>query len=1027
MIENIIQFSLRQKILIVSLSFILVGIGVWSARNLSIDAVPDVTNVQVQINTEVQALAPTEIEKLVTYPIEVAMSGLPDVEEVRSLSRYGLSQVTVVFKDHVNIYFARQLVLERLQQAKEEIPEGAGTPILGPIATGLGEIFLYTVEGENIDPTELRTIHDWIIKPQLRTVPGVTEVNPIGGYEKEYQVLADPKKLSSYGITLEQVFEALAQNNANAGGGYIEKREEQYLVRGIGLIQSLDDIRSIVITTEENVPIFIRDVAQVQFGAKVRTGSATRDGKETVLGTAIMLKGENSRVVSTRVRHKLEEIKKTLPPGAKIETVYDRTHLVNKTIHTVQKNLFEGGIFVMAVLLLLLGNIRAGLIVASAIPLSMLFAMTGMVATQTSGNLMSLGAIDFGLIVDGAVVMVENIVRRLSERKKTQKEELSSQAFLEEIAAAAQEVSRPVVFAVSIITIVYLPILTLEGIEGKMFRPMATTVVFALIGSLILTLTLIPVLCSFFLKGHVEEKESRAVTFLQSKYQPSLSWAMNHKKPVIISALGVVLISFMIFPFLGSEFIPRLDEEAISIQSVKPTGMSLTESTKMAAQLEKVIRSFPEVSTTFSRTGTAEVATDPMGPNVTDTYIMLKGKVKNKEELVERMEKAVAVIPGMNFGFSQPIELRVNELIAGVRSDVAIKIFGEDLNILKEKADEIVKVVSKIPGAKDVKAEQTEGTPVLQIEIDRAKIARYGMNASQVLGLIEMAVAGKSAGQVFEGVKRFDLTLRYPQEYRNHAEAISNLLVTSPQGHKIPLAQLTKRIVLEEGPAQISHEQASRRVVIEINVRGRDIGSFVAEAQKAIDEQIKLPAGYAMDWGGQFENLQSARQRLLIVVPISLLLIFMLLFFTFNSLQQAALVFTGIPFAVTGGVLALLIRGMPFSISAGVGFIALFGVAMLNGVVMVSFINQLRKEGMSVVEATMKGAESRLRPVLMTALVASLGFLPMALSHGTGAEVQRPLAMVVIGGLISSTVLTLILLPILYSLFEKDSAAEKAF
>ncbi len=1017
MVEKIIEFSLKQKALVVSLSLILIGLGFWSAQNLSIDAVPDVTNVQVQINTEVQALAPTEIEKLVTYPIEVAMSGLPDVDEVRSLSRYGLSQVTVVFKDHVNIYFARQLVLERLQQAKEEIPEGIGSPILGPIATGLGEIFLYTVEG-NVDATELRTIHDWIIKPQLRTVPGVTEVNPIGGYEKEYQVLVDPKRLSSYEITLDEVFKALEHNNANVGGGYIEKREEQFLVRGVGLIQSLEDVQNIIIKTQAHGPIYIKDVAEVKFGSKIRTGSATHEGKETVLGTAIMLKGENSRVVSTRVREKMEEIKKTIPEGTKIQTVYDRTDLVNKTIRTVRNNLFEGGIFVIAVLLILLGNLRAGLIVASAIPLSMLFAMTGMVATKTSGNLMSLGAIDFGLIVDGAVVMVENIVRRLSERKK--KGELSSDAYWEEITKAAKEVSRPVLFAVSIITIVYLPILTLEGIEGKMFRPMAITVVFALVGSLIFTLTLIPVLCAFFLRKHVEEKESRAVIFLQNKYKPSLSWAMNHKKPVIISATVMVLISLIVFPFLGSEFIPRLDEEALSIQTVKPTGMSLTESTKMAAELEKVILSFPEVATTFSRTGTAEVATDPMGPNVTDTYIMLNGKVKHKEKLVEKMEKAVSVIPGMNFGFSQPIELRVNELIAGVRSDVAIKIFGEDLNVLKANADEIVRVVSKIKGARDVKAEQTEGMPVLQVEIDRAKIARYGLNASDVLGLIEMAVAGKATGQVFEGVKRFDLSLRYSEDYRNDVESIKNLLVTNPQGNKIPLAQLTKKIAIEEGPSQISHEQASRRMVVEINVRGRDIGSFVSEAQKAIEAQVKLPAGYSLDWGGQFENMQSARQRLLIVVPISLLLIFMLLFFTFNSLRQAALVFTGIPFSITGGVLALVLRGMPFSISAGVGFIALFGVAMLNGVVMVSFINQLRREGMSILEATMKGAESRLRPVLMTALVASLGFLPMALSHGTGAEVQRPLATVVIGGLISSTVLTLILLPIFYVLFEKE-------
>lgn len=1020
MIEKIIQFSLNQRFLIISLSFLLVAVGLWSAKNLSIDAVPDVTNVQVQINTEVDALGPVEIENLVTYPIEVAMTGLPDVEEVRSLSRYGLSQVTVVFKDHVNIYFARQLVLERLQQAKEKLPQGIGTPTLGPIATGLGEIFLYTVKGENLDLTELRTINDWIIKPQLRTVPDVTEVNSIGGYEKEYQVWVDPTKLSSYGITLEQIQSALERNNANAGGGYIEKREEQYLVRGVGMIQSLDDIGNIVITTQENVPIFLRDVAQVKIGAQTRTGSATSKGQETVLGTAIMLKGANSRVVSERVSERIEKIKKIVPEGVKIETVYDRTHLVEKTIQTVRINLFEGGILVLAVLLFLLGNVRAGLIVISAIPLSMLFAISGMVATKTSGNLMSLGAIDFGLIVDGAVVMVENIVRRLAEKKKSHIN-LSAQDYMQEISHAAKEISRPVVFAVSIITIVYLPIFTLEGIEGKMFRPMAITVVLALIGSLILTLTLIPVLCSFFLKGHIQEKESKTISYLQRKYAPMLNWAFLHKKFVTISSLLVVTASFIVFPFLGSEFIPKLDEEAIAIQSVKPTGMSLTESTKMVAELEKIVLSFPEVADAFSRTGTAEVATDPMGPNVSDTLIMLKGKIKDKEKLIEKMEKAVSVLPGMNFSFSQPIELRVNELISGVRSDVAIKIFGEDLEVLEQKADEIVKVISKIKGARDVKAEQIEGMPILQAEIDRNKIARYGINVADVLGLIETAVAGKDTGQIFEGVKRFDLNLRYPEEYRSDIQGISGLLVTTPHGHKIPLGQLTKKITIEEGPAQISHEEASRRIVIEINVRGRDIGSFVSEAQKVIDEQIKLPAGYSMNWGGTFEHLQSARERLFIVVPVSLILIFILLFFAFNSMRHAVLVFTGIPFAITGGVFALLLRGMPFSISAAIGFIALFGVAMLNGVVMVSFINQLRRQGMSVLEATMKGAESRLRPVLMTALVASLGFLPMALSNGTGAEVQRPLATVVIGGLISSTFLTLILLPMLYSITEKEN------
>ncbi len=1021
MIEKIIYFSLKQRTLVVILSCILMGLGIWSIQHLPIDAVPDVTNVQVQINTAVPALAPVEVEKLVTYPIETAMSGLPDIDEIRSLSRYGLSQVTVVFKDHVDLYFARQLILERLQAAKESIPEGLGTPTMGPIATGLGEIYLYTVEGEKYDPIELRTIQDWIVKPQLRTAPGVTEVNSIGGFDKQFQVLPDPKKLLAYEISLRELFEALAQNNANAGGAYIEHQEEQYLVRGIGLVQSLEDIQNIVVGTRENVPIYVRDVAEVKVGPEIRTGSATRDGKEVVLGTAIMLKGENSRVVSTRVREKLNEIQKTLPQGARIESVYDRTHLVNKTIHTVQKNLFEGGILVIAVLLILLGNLRAGMIVASAIPLSMLFAMTGMVATKTSGNLMSLGAIDFGLIVDGAVVMVENIIRRLSERKKSEEIPITSKLYPEEIFQAAKEVARPVVFGIFIITVVYFPILTLQGIEGKMFKPMALTVVMALAGSLLFTLTLIPALCSFFLGRHVEEKENKIFHFFLHNYKQTLAWTLTHQKRVVTIALGSVLISFVLFPFLGSEFIPRLDEESLSIQSIKPAGISLTESTKLAEHLEKAVLAFPEVLTAFSRTGTAEIATDPMGPNVTDTYIMLKKKVKNKEKLIEKMGESVSLIPGMAFGFSQPIELRVNELIAGVRSDIAIKLFGDDLEVLKEKGDEIQRVVAGIRGARDARAEQVTGLPILQVEIDRAKIARYGINVQDVLSVIEMAVGGKSPGEIFEGIKRFDLVLRYPEKYRNSPEAIGNLLITSPSGEKIPLAQLAKKIAIEEGPAQISHEQARRRIVVEVNVRGRDIGSFVAEAKAAIEKKVKLPAGYSLTWGGQFQNLEEARKRLLIVVPVSLLLIFILLFSTFNSVKQALLVFTGIPLAISGGVVFLFIRQIHFSISAGVGFIALFGVAMLNGIVMVSYINQLREEGMNLKEAVIKGAETRLRPVLMTALVASLGFVPMALAHGTGAEVQRPLATVVIGGLISSTILTLFVLPILYLFFERNN------
>ncbi len=1023
MIERIIEFSLRQRLLVLLLCVILIGFGIWSAYKLPIDAVPDITTNQVQINTSVPALAPFEVEKLVTYPIETSMGGVPYVQEVRSLSRYGLSQVTVVFQDSVDIYFARQLVLERLQSAKEEIPAGLGAPTMGPIATGLGEIYLYTLDSEKYDPMELRTMQDWIIKPALRTTQGVAEVNSVGGFEKSYQVIPDPQKLLFYGLTLREVFEALAHNNANAGGSYIEHNEEHYLVRGIGLVKTLDDIGNIVVGEKEGVPIYVKNLADVKVGPEIRTGVATRDGKETVQGTALLLKGENSRTVATRVREKLREIQKTLPPAVKINPIYDRTVLVDKTIHTVKKNLFEGGVLVIAILLMMLGNLRAGLIVASAIPLSMLFALIGMVATKTSGNLMSLGAIDFGLIVDGAVVMVENIIRRLSERKKCKEISITSHVYRTEILNAAREVARPVVFAIFIITVVYLPILTLQGVEGKMFRPMALTVVMALVGSLILTLTLIPVLCSFFLGREISEKETRLFHWVRVRYERALGWAMQNQKRIIIYSIFLVVMSFLIFPFLGSEFIPKLDEESLAMETIKPNSISLSDSVKYTKELERILLGFPEVSTVSSRIGTAEIATDPTGFNRADIYLMLKKKVPHKEKLIEKMQKALSVIPGTIFGFSQPIELRVNELIAGVRSDIAVKIFGDDLDVLKSEADKIQKILSTIRGAQDVRAEQIGGLPVLQVEIDRAKIARYGINVEDVLSVIEMAVGGKAAGQVYEGVKRFNLIVRYPENYRNSPEAIGNILISSPTGQKIPLAQLTQKIAIEEGPAQINHDNTRRRIAVEANVRGRDLGSFVDEAKQKIEKQVKLPPSYSIEWGGQFRNLKEARERLLIVIPVSLFLILILLFGAFNSLKQALLVFTGIPLAITGGVFALLIRGIHFSISAAVGFIALFGVAMLNGVVMVSYINQLRQEGKSLEDAVMQGAQTRLRPVLMTALVASLGFIPMALAQGTGAEVQRPLATVVIGGLISSTLLTLLVLPVLYIWFERKIKA----
>jgi cobalt-zinc-cadmium resistance protein CzcA len=1060
MIDELIRFSVSQRLLVLLMVAIMIGAGVYSLISLPIDAVPDVTNVQVQVLTAAPSLAPLEIERQITFPVEVAMSGLPDIEEIRSVSKFGLSAVTVVFEDSVDTYFARQLVLERLTQAREQIPENIGSPEMGPISTGLGEIYQYELkatpgpEGKQYDATALRTIQDWSVRRQLLGVPGVTEVNSFGGLEKQFQVRLDPVKLQSYGLSLRDVLEAVARNNANVGGAYIEHGAEQYLLRGIGLAESSGDIANIIVKTGgEGIPIYVRDLGDVVEGATVRQGAVTADGKgEIVAGIAMMLKGENSRTVVNRVKERIEQVKKTLPKGVELVPFYDRTELVDRTISTVVTNLVEGAALVILVLILLLGDWRGALLVATIIPLSMLFAAILMRVFNVSGNLMSLGALDFGLIVDGAVVMVENAVRRRvsdcglriadCELKANTRIKSSvnnpqsgnSQSAIRNpqsaIADACMEVGRPVVFAVAIIMIVYLPILSLTGIEGKMFKPMALTVVFALLGSLLLSLTYIPAAMTFLLRGHVAETESVFIRYAKRLYRPALATVTGNRRPALVAAVALVVVSGAIFPFLGSEFIPRLDEGSLAVQTQQLPSVSLSQSVRTVTEVEKALKTFPEVTKVVSKTGRAEVATDPMSVDFSDLYIELKPPSEwrtahSKEGLVEKMSEALEKkVPNAAFSFSQPIELRVSELISGVRSDIAIKLFGDDLDMLKKTADRISAVVSKVPGAEDVKVEATSGLPQLQIKPDREAIARYGINVEDVNSLVESIVAGKEAGQVYQGEQRFSLVVRLADESSRDVETIKNLLVSAPNGSRIPLAQLSD-IKLVEGPAQISREDTRRRIGVELNVRGRDIGSFVKDAQVAIEEQVKLPPGYYLTWGGTFENLQRASARLLIVVPLALFLIFVLLFTTFRSVRQALLIYTGIPFAIVGGVLALALRGMPFSISAGVGFIALFGVAVLNGVVMVSYINHMREEGRSVADAVREGAEIRLRPVLMTALVASLGFIPMAIATSAGAEVQRPLATVVIGGLVTSTLLTLLILPMLYSWFVRDEGRDE--
>ena len=1048
MFERIIRFAIEQRIVVMIAVLIMAGIGIYSYQKLPIDAVPDITNVQVQINTGAPGYSPLETEQRITFPVETAMAGLPGLQQTRSLSRSGLSQVTVIFKDGTDIFFARQLINERLQVAKEQLPDGVEA-VMGPVSTGLGEIFLWTVEAEDgalkedgtpYTPTDLRVIQDWIIKPQLRNVPGVAEINTIDGFAKQFLIAPDPKRLATYKLTLNDLVVALESNNANVGAGYIERNGEQLLIRAPGQVGNIEDIANIVITSVDGAPIRISNVADVSIGKELRTGAATENGREVVLGTVFMLIGENSRTVSQAVATKLTDINRTLPKGVVAVTVYDRTNLVEKAIATVKKNLVEGAILVIAILFLFLGNIRAALITAMVIPLSMLFTFTGMFNNKVSANLMSLGALDFGIIVDGAVVIVENAIRRLAHAQHKHGRILTKAERFHEVFAAAGEARRPLIFGQLIIMVVYLPIFALTGVEGKMFHPMAFTVVMALLGAMILSVTFVPAAIAMFITGKVKEEEGVVMRTARQRYEPILQWVLGHRNIAFSAAVALVVLSGILASRMGSEFIPSLSEGDFAMQAMRVPGTSLTQSVEMQQRLEKaVIAQVPEVERMFARSGTAEIASDPMPPNASDAYIMLKPQDqwpnpnKPRDELIAEVQKAAAGVPGSNYELSQPIQLRFNELISGVRSDVAVKVFGDDMDALNSTANKIAASLKAVPGSSEVKVEQTSGLPVLTINIDREKAARYGLNIADVQNSIAIAVGGRQAGTLYEGDRRFDMVVRLPETVRTDVAGMSSLLIPVPanvaqdanQIGFIPLSQVAN-LDLQLGPNQISRENGKRLVVVSANVRGRDLGSFVEEATKSL-ATVQIPAGYWTTWGGQFEQLQSAAKRLQIVVPVALLLVMTLLFLMFNNLKDGMLVFTGIPFALTGGVVALWLRDIPLSISAGVGFIALSGVAVLNGLVMISFIRGLREEGRTLRQAVDEGALTRLRPVLMTALVASLGFIPMALATGTGAEVQRPLATVVIGGILSSTVLTLLVLPALYQwAHRKDDDGDEA-
>lgn len=1029
MIDKLIQFSITRRWLVLFLVFAVAMLGAWNYQKLPIDAVPDITNVQVQINTEAPGYSPLEVEQRITYLVELSITGLPYVESTRSISRYALSQVTVVFEKGTDIYFARNLINERLQQAKSEMPEGI-EPVMGPVATGLGEIFHYALHadenalqenGEPYDATALRTLQDWVIRPQLRLVPGVTEINTIGGFEKQFHINPDPTKLLAYQLSFDDIVEALEKNNSNVGAGYIEKNGEQYLIRAPGQVADISGIKQIIVALQGGVPVTVADVADVTYGKELRTGAATRDGVETVLGTAVMLLGGNSRSVSKAISAKLVDINKTLPKGVTAEPVYNRTVLVDKTISTVQTNLLEGAVLVVVVLLVMLGNVRAALLTAMVIPLSMLMLMTGMVETKVSANLMSLGALDFGLIVDGAVIIVENCILRLAGRQHHLGRTLHLDERFQTVFTATREVFTPSLISVLVVILVNLPILALTGVEGKMFVPMAMTVIMALLSALVLSLTFVPAAVAMLLSGHIEEKDNFIVRGAKGIYTPVLEWALKFRLLVLSGALLLIAVIANLTTEMGTEFIPNLDEGDVAIQALRIPGTSLTQSLDMQFQLERAVLEIPEVKTYFSRVGTAEVASDPMGPNISDGYVMLKDRSqwpdpdKTKAQLLEDIQEELALIPGNAYEISQPIQLRFNELISGVRSDLGIKVFGDDLEQLLRSGMEIAAVLNDIDGAEGVKVEQVSGLPILSVEANRPALYRYGLNVADVQEVISTATGGEEAGLVFEGDQRFSIVVRVAEHIRNDVSALARLPVPLSQGGYVPLGEVAS-LILAPGPNQISRENGKRRLVVSANVRGRDLGGFVTEVQTKIEEKVSLPPGYWLAYGGTFEQLQSATERLTLLVPVTLVMIFALLMMTFGSAKDALLVFSGVPLALTGGVIALWLRDIPLSITAGVGFITLCGVSVLTGVMMVSAFRDELKQGESIDLAIRKGALLRLRPILMVALVAALGFLPMALNTSTGAEVQRPLATVVIGGIMSSTLLTLLVLPGLYRL-----------
>ncbi|HEX8340259.1 MAG TPA: CusA/CzcA family heavy metal efflux RND transporter [Tepidisphaeraceae bacterium] len=1024
MLNWVIHWSLRHRAVVLGMTAVFVALGVYATTHISVDAFPDTTPVQVQINTAAPSLGPEEVEQQITFPVEQAISGLPDLEGVRSVSKFGFSQVVVTFEDGTDVWFARRLVGERL--ATVELPAGIARPEMGPVASGLGEVFHYIVMSDKNDLIEARTVNDWIIKPALLTVPGVAEVTSWGGFEKQYQVRIDPARLIKFKVSFDEVTRAVEANNVNAGGGSISSGGGMLLVQGIGRVGSIEQISNIVISAKDGVPVRVRDVADVQIGSEIRRGAVTYQGRgEAVLGLGFMLMGENPHEVTTRLKARLEEIRAALPQGIRVQTVYDRTELVDHVIDTVRRNLFEGGLLVIAVLFMFLGNLRAGLIVAMAIPLSMMFAFTGMWQFAIAGSLMSLGAIDFGLIVDSSVIQIENSVRHVGRDK-------TNRPVIDLVRDAASEVRTPTMFGELIIMLVYVPILTLEGIEGKLFRPMAMTVIFALIGSMVLSLTLMPVLASLLLPRKISEREPLLVRLAQWVYRPVLGGVMRHKYVVVALAVCALAVTAIVARGLGSEFVPRLSEGAIAINVVRLAGTDLDESVRYNTQMEKaLVAAFPaEIAHVWSRSGTAEVATDPMGVELTDIFVSLKPReqwtrAESQSELVDLIQRELRDMPGQRIAISQPIEMRMNEMVAGTRGDVAMKLYGDDLDVLTRTAHEIGAIVGSIPGAADIATEQITGQPVLQIKVDQDAIARLGISAREVMEMVE-SIGSKKLGEVLEGQLRFPLVVRLPEIHRQNPAAIGAIELSTPSGQRIPLSSVAK-IEQVEGPSTITREWGQRRTTVSVNVRGRDIGGFVAEARQKIAVQVPLPPGrYRIEWGGQFEHLQRARTRLLIVVPVVLLIIFALLYVTYQRWLDAIRVFTGVPFAAVGGVLALWVREMPFSIPAAVGFIALSGVAVLADMVLVSYVRQLRAKGFGFEAAIQEAAMTRLRPVLMTALVAGLGFAPMALSTGIGSEVQRPLATVVIGGVISSTLLTLLVLPSLYLLFGSPVAAGNA-